>query len=72
MVTTVFSVFQTLRGKFGCNSVKTPWLNVVTIVFSAFQSIRGKEGGNSIKNTMAERGDDRVFSISDRPREIGL
>ena len=51
---------------------KTQWLKRVTIVFSALQSIRRKEGCNSIKNTVAERGDDRVFGVSDHPQETGL
>ena len=37
-------------------------------MFSAFQSIRGKEGCYSVKNTVAERGDNRVSGVSDRPR----
>ena len=44
----------------------------MTIVFSAFQTVRRKEGCNSIKNTMAKRGDDHVFSVSERPQETGL
>ena len=72
MVTTVFPVFQIVRGKQGYNSVKDGGWKVVTIVFSVFQTIREKLGYNSIKNTVAKRGDNRVFGVSDRPRETGL
>ena len=45
---------------------------MVTTVFSAFQTVRGKQGYNSAKNTVAERGDDHVSGVSDRPRERGV
>ena len=37
---------------------------MVTIAFSAFQTVRRKEGCNSVKNTVAKRGDNRVFGVS--------
>ena len=51
---------------------KTQWLEVATAPFSAFQTIHKKQGCNSIKNTVAKRGDNRVFGISDHPQERGL
>jgi len=45
---------------------------VVITPFSVFQSIRGEEGCNSIKNTVAKRGDNRVFGVSEHSRETGL
>ena len=41
----------------------------MTTPFSAFQTDRGKEGCNSVKNTMAKHGDNRVFGVSEHPRE---
>ena len=38
-------------------------------MFSAFQTVRRKQGYNSVKNTVAEKGDNRVFGISEDPRE---
>ena len=45
---------------------------MVITPFSVFQTVHKKQGCNSVKNTVAEKGDDHVFGVSDRPREIGL
>ena len=41
---------------------------MVTTPFSVFQTIHKKQGCNSIKNTVAKRGDNRVFGVSEDPR----
>ena len=45
---------------------------MVITPFSVFQTVHKKQGCNSVKNTVAEKGDDHVFGVSDRPRERGL
>jgi len=44
----------------------------VTTVFPVFQTVREKLGCNFIKNTVAKRGDNRVFGVSEHPQETGL
>ena len=61
-----------VRGKIMLFPSKCEGFAVVTTPFSVFQTVHKKQGCYSVKNTVAERGDDRVFGVSEHPQETGL